>query len=230
VNSQMQTSLFASGLMSDSQPSVNAQEILNQPLRTIEFVVLDLETTGFNPKKNSITEITAIRYINGIEQAMYSTLVNPTERIPSEVEALTGISNEMVADAPPLLMAMNGLFEFMGSQPVIVGHNVGFDLGFLIAKSEECGFHTLQSRLNSHLAVCTCQLARKVMPGLPSYEGILVATQCGYHNPNPHRAEADVRMSAAILFALITKSLQSAQPLHTLQDIIHIQGEIQVRG
>ena len=66
------------------------------------YVLLDLETTGGNPLDCRITEIAAVRVENGLEVARWSTLVNPGTRIPPLIQNLTGISNAMVADAPPL--------------------------------------------------------------------------------------------------------------------------------
>jgi DNA polymerase III epsilon subunit family exonuclease len=223
-----QTSLFAS-LFQEEVDSASYESLKAHPFDETPFFVLDLETTGLSAKKNSITEITAIKYVNGRDIEMFSTLVKPHESIPQEVESLTGISNELVVQAPPLLMVMNDLMQFLGSTPFIVGHNVTFDLGFLQAKSQECGFHGLEDRFAPENALCTKVLAQKVLPNLPSYEGILVATQCGYHNPNPHRAEADVRMSAAILFALVQKLRDAGQRIETVQDVFEVQGILQAR-
>jgi DNA polymerase III epsilon subunit-like protein len=67
-------------------------------------------------------------------------------------------------------------------------------------------------------------LAVKTLPGLPSYEGIVVATTCEVYNPNPHRAESDVRMSAGILFELIKRLRAQGQPMSTVQDLLAWQG------
>jgi DNA polymerase III epsilon subunit-like protein len=211
-----------------NQPTLAQQwaTALATPLAHTVFTVIDLETTGLNPKRNSITEVTAIRYQNGEAQDVFSTLIQPKEPIPPEVEALTGISNEMVAAAPPLLIALNDLLQFMGPNPVLVGHNVKFDLAFLQAKCEELGLMVGHAECFSpERAVCTRLLAKKVLPNLPSYEGIVVATQCGYHNNNPHRAEADVRMSAAILFTLVAQvqAQQPVVPLRTLGELLTFQ-------
>lgn len=222
----MQTSLFATSFQDSETDRISDSSLFQTPFDDAVFVVLDLETTGLSPKKNSITEITAITYQNNQDLEMFSTLVKPNEDIPPEVEALTGITNEMVAQAPPLLMAMNELFAFMGTRPILVGHNVGFDLAFLQAKAEECGFYGMEERLSPSRSFCTKVLAQKILPPLPSYEGILVATQCGYYNPNPHRAEADVRMSAAILFALVQKSRDNGTPIHTVDDLLDLQGRL----
>jgi DNA polymerase III epsilon subunit family exonuclease len=227
----MQTSLFATLFDNETPSQTAAQSLLATPLHEATFTVIDLETTGLNPKRSSITEITAITFINGQETNKYSTLVKPKELIPLEVENLTGISNEMVANAPPLMMVMNELLSFVGPNPIIVGHNVSFDISFLREKCLDCGLTGLENRFAYEQAFCTKVLAQKVLPGLPSYEGIVVATQCGYHNNNPHRAEADVRMSAAILFTLIDKL--KAQPnilnQQTIQALLNYQGTLASR-
>lgn len=225
----LQTSLFSSLFQSEAETAPAAATLMAQLIDEATFTVIDLETTGLNPKRNSITEVTAIQYVNGEAIGIFSTLVQPKEPIPFEVESLTGISNEMVATAPPLMMVLNDLLAFMGAAPIIVGHNVSFDIGFLREKCLESGLIGLENRIDLSRAFCTKVLAQKVMPGLPSYEGIVVATQCGYHNDNPHRAEADVRMSAAILFALVKRLRAEGKPLHTLAELHAIQGVIQPR-
>jgi DNA polymerase III epsilon subunit family exonuclease len=220
-----QTSLFASSLMGEGTDTVRVSA-LQTPFAEAEFVVLDLETTGLNAKKSSITEITAIKYTNNRDTEMFSTLVAPKEAIPADIESFTGITNEMVVNAPPLMMVMNDLLAFMGNTPLVVGHNVSFDIGFLREKCRECGFFGLEERIAWERAFCTKMLAQKLLPGLPSYEGILVATQIGYHNPSPHRAEADVRMSAAILFALADKAKRDGHTIATPEDLLNIQGRI----
>jgi|GEM_PF-1912262 len=221
-----QTSLFASSLMSDDPLRDAGISALTTRFEDAEFIVLDIETTGLNAKKSSITEITAIKYTNNRDTEMFSTLVAPKESISNEIEALTGITNEMVVNAPPLMMVMNDLLAFMGNTPLVVGHNVSFDVGFLREKCRECGFFGLENRIAWERSFCTKVLAQKLLPGLPSYEGILVATQIGYHNPNPHRAEADVRMSAAILFALADKARLQGHTINTPEDLLNIQGRI----
>jgi DNA polymerase III epsilon subunit-like protein len=225
----VQTSLFASALQNETpanahQSAKASTALFNTPLSEAIFTVIDLETTGLNPKRNAITEMTAIQYQNEQQIGIYSTLVQPKEPISPEIESLTGISNAMVANAPPLVMALNELLTFIGPNPIIVGHNVTFDLGFLKEKCNEVGFGSLEARFGKQQALCTKVLAQKAMPGLPSYQGLVVATQCGYHNANPHRAEADVRMSAAILFAL-TKRLQAeGHALTTVGELLAYQG------
>ena len=190
------------------------------------FTVLDLETTGLNAKRNAITEVTAIQYRNGQEIDKYSTLVKPTEPIPEEAEQITGISNDMVRHAPALVIVLSELSEFVGTSPLIVGHNVPFDIGFLREKTAQMGLGVYEERYSLGRAFCTKQLAQKAMPGLPSYEGIVVATACGVVNPNPHRAESDVRMSAGILFSIIDRLQKSGTPPRTVSDLLTFQGKL----
>lgn len=220
-----QASLFSS-LQPFSDDHQDDASWLEVPIDTADFIVLDLETTGLSAKRNSITEITAIRYRNGIAGEKYSTLVKPHEPIPPEVEDLTGITNDMVRNAPPVVMVLNELLEFTGASPVLVGHNVSFDINFLRTKCQDTGLLNGEYSIRLEKAFCTKVLAQRYFPDLPSYEGLVVATQCGYYNDNPHRAEADVRMSGAILFTLINKLRQDGIPMETLSDLYSFQGSL----
>jgi DNA polymerase III epsilon subunit family exonuclease len=227
----MQQSLFGNLALSTAPAAECAPSALDKlPLADAVFTVIDLETTGLNAKRNAITEVTAIQFRgNGEEVAKYSTLVKPSEPITEESEMITGISNDMVKNAPAPVMVLSELAGFVGESPLIVGHNVSFDIGFLREKLGQFGLGTFLNRFELSRAFCTKVLAQKALPGLPSYEGIVVATSVGYHNPNPHRAEADVRMSAGILFELM-KRLQAQNPsLQTVQDLLSWQGFLSER-
>ncbi len=218
----MQQSLFGSTVQTTGPKENTSPET---PAHEAVFTVIDLETTGLNASKNSITEITAIKFINGDEQSKYSTLVKPMEDIPQEVEAITGISNDMVANAPALIMALTELCNFVGEDPIIVGHNVSFDIRFLREKLRQSGLSSFLDRFKPETAVCSKVLAQKALPGLHSYEGVVVANHCGVYNANPHRAEYDVRMSAGILFVLL-KRLKESGDVASIKDLICYQGEI----
>jgi DNA polymerase III epsilon subunit family exonuclease len=228
----MQQSLFAIA-QPEATTSSNQlhDEVLNQPLKTAVFVVLDLETTGLTPKKNAITELTAIKYQNGQDMGMLSTLVYPTEPIPANLTEITGITNDMVKEAPSVLTVLTDFMAFVGPNPIIVGHNVAFDWGFLTEKLAQNGMGSMADKLQLSQALCTRMLALKAIPGLPNYQGVTVATACGIHNPNPHRAEADVRMSAGILFSLIERltSKGTLAANATVEDLLAYQGELKTR-
>src|ERR1035441_4633804 len=103
---------------------------LGTPLSEVTFVVLDVETTGGSPATSSLTEVAAARYRGGQMLGTYQTLVRPDERIPPFITALTGISDEMVVNAPRSGEMLPSCLEFVGGA-VLVGHNIRFDLSFL---------------------------------------------------------------------------------------------------
>ena len=95
------------------------------------FVVLDLETTGGNALRDRITEIAAVRVEHGVETARWSSLINPGVCIPAFIQALTGISDAMVADAPAFADIAPKLIALLEGA-VFVAHNVRFDHGFVV--------------------------------------------------------------------------------------------------
>lgn len=104
------------------------------------FVVVDIETTGFSPTKDSIVEFSAIRYEYPFEPVCcFSTLVKPRGVIPKKATAVHGITDDMVADAPSFSQVMQGISSFI-SGCNIVGHNVKFDLNFLYANGVDLSF------------------------------------------------------------------------------------------
>lgn len=218
-----QQSLFSVAVTSEQVATAAPTMTMDTLLEDAVFTVMDLETTGLNKSKNAITEVAAIQYRQGQELGSYMTLVRPTEEIPEEIEQFTGITNEMVKNSPALVMVLSDLSAFIGESPVIVGHNINFDIQFVREKFNQNGMAMFCDRVDSSRSLCTKILAQKAMPGLPSYEGIVVATSCGVVNPNPHRAENDVRMSAEILFALIKRIQESNPSIKTIGDLIRYQ-------
>ena len=98
----------------------------------MRFIAFDLETTGFLPGMDQITEIGAVRFENGQVDAVFSTLVNPRKPIPEIVTKITGITDEMVKDAPLIDSLLESFAEFCGND-IIVAHNAPFDVQFLTA-------------------------------------------------------------------------------------------------
>ena len=112
---------------------------LGRPLRDITFCVVDLETTGGSAEGGSmITEIGAVKVRGGEVLGEFQTLVNPRTEIPAFIAVLTGISNSMVADAPPIESALPAFLEFAAGT-VLVAHNAPFDVGFLRHFAEQQG-------------------------------------------------------------------------------------------
>jgi DNA polymerase-3 subunit epsilon len=164
--------------------------IFDQPI-----VMLDFETTGLSPAMGDrITEVAALRIVEGRIQERYVSLVNCGVRIPSFISALTGISQAMVDAAPPASRVVPELLDFIGSD-TLAAHNASFDEKFLVAEGERLG----RACAHAHL-VCSLKLSRRVFPGLPSYKLGQLSGQLGIaFRSAAHRAEADAEVAAEVL-------------------------------
>lgn len=156
------------------------------------YVLLDLETTGATAHQDRITEVALVRVENGQEVVRWSSLVNPGLPIPPFIERLTGISNAMVANAPPFETLAAHLFTLLGDA-VLVAHNVRFDHGFL--KNE---FARLEMDLRVK-TLCTVRLSRKLYPQFKSHGLDAIMQRHGLSTESRHRAMGDVEVVLAWL-------------------------------
>lgn len=157
-----------------------------------DYVVLDVETTGFDRKNNRMIEIAAVKYLNGVEVGQFVTLVNPGRSIPPEVTQLTGITGADVEDAPYIFEVLPGLMEFLGELP-IVAHNAPFDMAFLTGACMDAG-QVLQND-----SIDTLALAREAFPGLKSYKLEYLKEIFDLTPRQSHRALADVYTTVELL-------------------------------
>lgn len=155
-----------------------------------DYIVFDLETTGINPEKDAIIEISAIKVKDHEITEKFSTLVNPGRRIPPRATAINGITNEMVSDAPDLKSTMEDFLSFIG-EGILVGHNIHmFDLNFV--------YDTALAFLGKEVKndyVDTLYMAKKYLPGLPHYKLVDVAAHFGIETEGAHRALFDCMMN-----------------------------------
>jgi DNA polymerase III subunit epsilon len=188
---------------------------LGTPLAEVTFTVLDLETTGASPGTSSITEVGAVKVRRGELQGTFQTLVDPGEPVPAFVRLLTGISDEMLIEAPPIEAVLPSLLEFLGDS-VIVAHNARFDVGFLNAALIAGGYEPLANRV-----VDTAKLARKVLAGeVPNHKlSTLVSHLRCAHIPT-HRAYADAIATTDVLHHLIERV--AGFGVVTLEDLLAI--------
>ncbi|MCB0970717.1 MAG: DEDD exonuclease domain-containing protein [Acidimicrobiales bacterium] len=188
---------------------------LGTPLREVTFCVLDLETTGGTAADGGITEIGAVRVRGGEPLGTFRTFVNPGHRIPRQITMLTGITESMVADAPPPDAVLPTFLEFLGDA-VVVGHNVRYDLGYLQAALERSGRPRLDNRV-----VDTLKLARRlVRDEVPNCKlGTLADRLRLPHRPS-HRALDDALATADLLHALIERA--SAFGVCGLEDLAQL--------
>ena len=111
---------------------------MGTPLIDVTFCIVDLETTGGNRNEDSITEIGAVKVRGGECLGTFQTLVNPGRAIPPSISLLTGLTDALVVAAPYVDEVLPTFLEFIG-RTVIVGHNIGFDIGFLDAALRRSG-------------------------------------------------------------------------------------------
>lgn len=109
------------------------------------YVFLDLETTGVTPLRDRITEIALIRFEDGIEVSRWQTLVNPEVSIPSFIQQLTGISNDMVQSAPTFKQLAGELLDHIDGT-ILCAHNVRFDHRFLKIEFKRIGIDLRQKK------------------------------------------------------------------------------------
>ena len=165
-----------------------------------EYVVVDIETTGGNPKWNRVTEIGAVKIRNGEVIAEWQTLINPERAIPRRIVELTGITDTMVADAPVFAQIADELAEFMG-EAVFVAHNAKFDYSFLKEESSRLDrdFH--------YPTLCTVVASRRYFPGLKSYGLSKLCAHFEISLESHHRALCDAQATAAILLRINEKRM-----------------------
>jgi DNA polymerase-3 subunit epsilon len=187
---------------------------LGTPLLDVEFVVLDLETTGGSPANDRITEVGAVKIRGGEVLGTFHTLVNPGVAIPPLISALTGITNGMVAGAEPIEVVLPCLLEFLGGA-VLVAHNASFDRRFIQANLERHGYQRLANRV-----VCTARLARKLLPRdeIPNVRLATLAAYLGATVAPCHRALTDARATVDVFHSLLERA--GSYGVLALEDLI----------
>lgn len=174
---------------------------MGQALAEVTFVVVDLETTGGSPQHCHITEVGAVKFRGGQCLGTFQTLVNPGTAIPPQIVYLTGITEAMVAPAPPVDSVLPALAEFIGDA-VIVGHNVRFDLAFLRANLRRLGYAALTNR-----SVDTCSLARRlVRDEVPNCKLSTLARHFRTVADPCHRALDDARATGEVFHYLLERA------------------------
>ncbi|MEZ4721702.1 MAG: exonuclease domain-containing protein [Flavobacteriales bacterium] len=162
------------------------------------YAIVDIETTGGSAKKHFITEVAVIKHDGEKEVSRYQTLINPGVPIPRAITTLTGIDDEMVADAPRFAEIADELWEALDGS-VFVAHNVNFDYSFIREQFSVIGRKWSPKRL------CTVRLSRKLLPGMYSYSLGKLAQQLGYHIEHRHRAMGDCEFTAQLFKMLLDR-------------------------
>jgi DNA polymerase-3 subunit epsilon/ATP-dependent DNA helicase DinG len=171
------------------------------------IVALDLETTGLDPKTETIIEIGARRFDGHRVEDEFTTLINPGKHIPEFITGLTGISDEMVRQSPRIRDVLEQLAAFIGDAPIL-GHNIKFDLSFL----QKYNLFELNERIDTY------ELAAVLMPAASRYNLGALGQQLGIPLPATHRALDDARVTAVAFQKLYEMAREL--PIDLLAEIV----------
>ena len=164
------------------------------------FIVFDLETTGLNPASEEITEIAAVRVVEGEIRDSFQTYVNPHKPIPAEITELTGISDETVADAPDLDKAVPEFLAWAGEgQYPLVAHNAGFDMGFLRTACQRLGIE------REFTSIDTLEMSRLMLPHMHKFKLNILAKELQVGPFEHHRASEDAAVLGRIFVKLLAR-------------------------
>ena len=161
------------------------------------FIIFDVETTGLRTGVDRLTEIGAVKYIDGAEKSRFQTFVDPERPIPQNIVELTGITDSMVAGAPKEGEAVRKFFEFCGEGSVLVAHNASFDTEVIRSACERNGIEYNYSHID------TLVLAQSLISGIKNYKLDTISNHFKLPKFDHHRADEDAGALAAIFEKLL---------------------------
>ncbi len=178
------------------------------------YAIIDIETTGGRAQRDRITEIAIVLHDGEQVVQKWESLINPECYIPHGITELTGITQEMVQDAPKFYETAREIVE-LTQDAIFVAHNVRFDYGFLCEEFKRLGYTYSRKQL------CTLRMSRQAFPGLPSYSLGKLAASLGVRLDNRHRAMGDASATAEIFRMILQK--------HQLREEIQVMINMGIR-
>ena len=169
-----------------------------------KYAIVDVETTGGMPRRDKITEIAILIHDGTKVIDQFDTLINPERSIPSEITRITGITNEMVADAPKFYEVAKSIIELL-DKTIFVAHNVRFDYSFIKEEFQQLGYTFTKRQL------CTVKLTRRAFPGLISYSLGNLISHFGIAVNNRHRALDDTIATAEIFTTILQEKVNDEE-------------------
>ncbi len=149
------------------------------------YVIIDIETTGFNSKSDEIIEIGAVKVTNNKISSIFQSLVQARNPISNYISNLTGINNAMLAETNPITVVLDSFLSFIGDH-VLVGHNINRDVDFLY---DQCELHLNQYFKNDYIDIKA--LFRKQQQATENYRITTLCEKCALQNTHTHRALSD---------------------------------------
>lgn len=174
------------------------------------FIVFDIETTGLSAKNDMITEIGAVKIVNGNVVDEFSQLINPEMPIPDKIVELTGITDNMVSDMPTIEEVLPKFLDFVG-EGAVVAHNAKFDVGFIKNKSKKLGLDF------DPIVVDTLILSRILLKKIKRHRLNMVAKHLKISLENHHRAVDDAVATAKIFLKFM--QMLKDRDINTLKDV-----------
>ncbi|MBV9258478.1 MAG: GIY-YIG nuclease family protein, partial [Ktedonobacteraceae bacterium] len=196
--------------------SLSSWRTTQQHLNEVDFVVVDTETTGLRPGPDRLIEVAAMRLRGGKVIDSFQSIINPGRRLPPFIVKFTGITQEMVADAPTAKEILPDFFQFI-DDATLVGHNLGFDINFLSYEARLLGKSCALDGLDTIL------LARRFLPGLKRFKLDMVAEHLKIRAINRHRALGDVEVTAAVFLRILEIAQQQG-----IQTLGHLRLRVQL--
>lgn len=173
----------------------------------MDFVAVDIETTGFSQRYDSIIQIGAVKIVDDKKVAEFNRYIHTTKQISETLTEITGITNKLLNEkGEPYSVVLTDFIEFIGDFG-LVAHNVQFDMRFLKQK--------IASKFGKELKnpqYCTMKLARSTFPNLEKHKLDYVAGHLGIPNPSHHNAINDARVCADILLKISGKEAVATEP------------------
>lgn len=191
--------------------------VLMTALRDTTFIVTDVETTGRSAAQNRITEVACVWVADGEIVDEKSTLVNPEQFIPQEIQQMTGITNAMVLEAPSGPEIYPEIRRWFSGDGVFTAHNATFDFNFLQQSFNRYGQQGLDPR-----TLCTLRMSRRLLPSHRGFSLHKLAAYFGIRIKNRHRAMGDAFATARILITLLEMA-EEAHGCETVDDLLRLQ-------
>lgn len=201
-------------LVDDGVPIVYQPE--RRLLKEETYVVFDIETTGLSAAYHTIIELAAVKVANGEIVDRFESFVNPHEPISAQISELTGITDDMVRDAPDLEVVLKDFYQFIGNH-TLVAHNASFDMGFL-----QMGYKRLGMEINNPV-LDTLELARFLYPSLKNHRLNTLCKQFNIPLLNHHRAVEDAAATGQLLVKMLADTLDKG--ITYLDELNQLKGE-----